>query len=81
MTYLSVPIPVARFLKRLFNVVSSLAISNQYLLVQKSDGNGSVVVPKDASWIIPSGQPVGGAELPISGVEQSPSVAATVRGA
>ncbi|KLO15953.1 alpha/beta-hydrolase [Schizopora paradoxa] len=79
MTYLSVPIPVARLLKRLFNVVSSLAISDQYLLVQKADGNGSAVVPKDASWMTPSSLPAGGAELSSPGVEQTTSVAAALR--
>lgn len=34
---LSLPIPVAQFLRRLFNVISSLTISNQYFLLQKTD--------------------------------------------
>ncbi|KAH8114762.1 alpha/beta-hydrolase [Phellopilus nigrolimitatus] len=35
MYHLSLPLPVARFLRQLFNVFSSLAVSNQYLLLQK----------------------------------------------
>lgn len=34
---LSLPIPVARLLKRLFNVVSTLTISNQYIIAQKAE--------------------------------------------
>ncbi|THG98575.1 hypothetical protein EW145_g7402 [Phellinidium pouzarii] len=37
MHYLSLSIPVVQFLRRLFNVISSFAISNQYLLVQRAD--------------------------------------------
>ena len=35
--HLSLPIPVSRFLKRLFNVVSTLAITNQYLVLQRAE--------------------------------------------
>lgn len=37
MSSLSLPVPVALFLRRLFNVVSSITISNQYYLLQKTD--------------------------------------------
>ena len=37
---LSLPLPVARLLKRIFNVVSTLAISNQYMLAQKTEIDG-----------------------------------------
>ncbi|KAL5501802.1 hypothetical protein ACEPAH_9062 [Sanghuangporus vaninii] len=37
MRSLSLPIPVALFIRRLFNVFSSITISNQYLLARKSE--------------------------------------------
>lgn len=37
MNYITLPVPVVRFLTRLINVLSSLTISNQYLLLQRAD--------------------------------------------
>ena len=58
MQYLSLPVPVARFFKRLINVISSLTISNQYLLLQKvdpklveSEKDGANDVASHASYI------------------------------
>jgi len=80
MTYLSVPFPVARFLKRLFNVVSSLTISNQYLLRQKADGNGSIGAAKDGKNLLSLiGGGLGGPELLASGQTAASSVVAAVR--
>ncbi|KAL5519824.1 hypothetical protein ACEPAG_1484 [Sanghuangporus baumii] len=41
MRSLSLPIPVALFIRRLFNVFSSITISNQYLLARKSEAISS----------------------------------------
>ena len=49
MQILAIPFPVVRFLRRLFNVVTSLTISNQYLLVQKADRECDVAGTKNGS--------------------------------
>lgn len=37
MNYVSLPLPVVQLLRRLFNVISTISISNQYLLVRKAE--------------------------------------------